>query len=136
MNRTTILVVEDDQDHRNLIRLVLVRGVDNVHVDTVVSVDEAFAYLEGGPAPDLIVLDLWLDGVSGLGVLEWLAARGKIADIPTILFTSSEDPEHAKTAYSLGARRYLIKPADFNVLVGVIREELSRWSEPEAESAS
>jgi CheY-like chemotaxis protein len=135
MNQTTILVVEDSPDHRNLIRLVLVRRLTNIRVATVVSSEEAIAYLEAQDPPDLIVLDLWLGHINGFDLLIWLAERERLAEIPTIMFTSSAEPQHASHAYQLGARRYMTKPADFNELVTAIQEELGRWSEPGAEAS-
>jgi len=47
-----------------------------------------------------------------------------------IIFTSSSDPAHAKRAYSLGARRYLQKPANFGRLVTAVKKELECWMDP------
>ena len=58
-----------------------------------------------------------------------------LAAIPVIMLTSSDNPKHAQDAYALGVRRYLIKPADFNELVVVVKETLGHWVDPESDSA-
>lgn len=45
-----------------------------------------------------------------LELLEWLAGDEQLASVPVIMLTGSEDPKHARQAYALGVRRYLIKP--------------------------
>ena len=84
----------------------------------------------------MIVLDHWLPDITGLQLLEWISGHKQYAGIPVIMFTSSEDPQHAQQAYALGVRRYLIKPADFNQLVSVIRETLRHWVKSEPDSAA
>ena len=126
--KTTILVVEDNIDHQNLIKLVLAK-LSHVHVDTAVTGEAARTYLREEDPPALIVLDHWLPDISGLQLLEWLAGEERLASLPVIMLTASEDPKHAQQAYALGVRRYLIKPADFNELVVAIKETLGDWVE-------
>ena len=65
-----------------------------------------------------------------------MADKKRVAEIPVIVFTSSSDPEHARRAYSLGARRYMEKPANFGELVDAVKEELlGPWIEPELDSS-
>jgi DNA-binding NarL/FixJ family response regulator len=91
--------------------------------------------LERDP-PALVTLDLFLPDTNGLEILEWMATDDRFADIPVIIFTSSSDPEHARRAYSLGARGYLQKPTDFGGLVTAVKEELDRWIDLSALEAS
>ena len=133
--KTTILVVEDNLDHQNLIKLVLARALLHVHVDCVIGGEAAQTYLREEGTPELIVLDHWLPDMTGLQLLERLAGEERLAAVPVIMFTSSEDPEHAQRAYALGVRRYLIKPADFNELVVAVKETLDHWVDPASDSA-
>ena len=85
MNRkTTILVVEDNIDHQNLIKLVLAK-LSHVHVDTAVTGEAARMYLREEDLPALIVLDHWLPDISGLELLEWLAGEKQLASVPVIM---------------------------------------------------
>ncbi len=127
---TTILVVEDNPDDAELIEAVFASGLSHSQVDVAFNGEEAREYLLRRDLPTLITLDLFLPDTNGLEILEWMGHDDRFADIPVIIFTSSTDPEHAQRAYSLGARRYLQKPANFGGLVSAVTEELSRWMEP------
>jgi len=133
MEEVFILVIEDDPDHAALIKAVLTTGLANTRVHLAFTGLEARLYLTGQrpyddrssyPLPTLIILDVRLPDTTGFEILEWLAQRKHLVEIPVIIFTSSSDPEHAKRAYSLGARRYFQKPADFGELVRTVKEVL------------
>ena len=133
--QTTILVVEDNPDDAQLIEAVFATGLSYTQVDVVFSGEEAREYLLQQDPPTLITLDLFLPDTNGLEILEWMSGDDRFADIPVIIFTSSSDPAHAKRAYSLGARRYLQKPANFGRLVTAVKKELGRWIDPELYSS-
>ena len=140
---TTILVVEDSPEHVTLIKAVIRMELAGSQVHVAPTIMEARRYLTGEwpcddrslyPLPTLIVLDGQLPDGSGFEILEWLAQRKGVAEIPVIMFTSSTNPEHAKRAYALGARRYMQKPADFREFVTAVKEILDRGMEPELDS--
>ncbi len=134
-DKTTILVIEDNKDHQHLIKLVLAKGLPLARVDCTTGGEDAQSYLLERDPPSLIVLDHWLPGMSGIDLLKWLASQEQLADIPVIMFTSSQDARHAQQAYALGVRRYLVKPNDFKELVGEIKDTLDHWVDPEVGSA-
>ena len=134
-----ILVVEDDQDHAVLIRSVFERRSLGAVIRVVSTGRQALDYLEGlppyddraeNPLPEVIILDLSLPGMNGFDLLSWLSVRKEYSDIPVVVFTSSTDPEDARRAYSLGARAYKSKPADFGDLVDVVRDVVRKWLGP------
>ena len=140
----TVLVVEDNPDHGTLIERVFARLDENAYIKVTRSADHAIAYLERpsadadsgrGEPPDMIVLDVLMPGMGGLGFLEWYASRPELADVPVIVFTSSEDPDLADKCFALGAWEFKIKPLDFAELVQVVHQVLDRWL-PERERKS
>ena len=129
MKQITILVVEDDHEHVELIEAVFSTGLSYAQLEVAFSGAEAREYLLQEDPPTLITLDISLPDTDGLEILEWLSGDERFAAIPVIIFTSSSDPAHAKRAYSLGARRYLEKPANFGELVDTVKEVLGAWIE-------
>ena len=59
--------------------------------------------------PDLILLDLILPKLHGLDVLKELKKDYQTKEIPTIVLTNLENPEHIEQALELGATTYLVK---------------------------
>ena len=133
--KATILIVEDNPDHVGLIEAVISRELTEARVRVALLCEGAYTYLRGSwstyeddsadnPAPDLIVLDVWLPDGTGFDLLRWIAVRKRFDHIPVIMFTASRDPEHARLAKELGVRRYLQKPTHYGNLVSAIKEEL------------
>ena len=137
-----ILIVEDDPDQAALIQAAFKKSLAQSKTHFVFNGREAQAYLnresphhdwERYPRPSLIVLDLWLPDITGFEILEWMAEREWLAKIPVIVFTASEDPEHERRAYELGARRYMRKADNYGELAVAVRQELGlRAQETEA----
>ena len=74
-------------------------------------------------------------GMGGLGFLEWYASQPYMADVPVVVFTSSEDPDLPRQCFALSAREFKIKPTDFAELVEVVHQVLDHWL-PEGERKS
>lgn len=113
-----VLLVEDDPDHRVLVREALRRVVPGVRVEEATDTEAAVRVLtarrEGGERWDdgVVILDLGLPGPSGFTVLEWLRDRG-LGALPVFVITSSGNEMDAEHAFHLGARGYFQKPAGF-----------------------
>ncbi len=114
-----ILLVEDDADHRVLVREVLRRIAPSVPLDEVVDGVDAMNWLRrraGDPASlqgGVVILDLGLPRASGFQVLEWMREIPSLERLPVVVLTASENPMDADHAFNLGARGYFQKPADF-----------------------
>jgi len=135
-----ILVVEDDRDHAVLIRSVFESRSRGTVMRIASTGREALDYLEGvppyddraeNPIPEVIILDLSLPGMNGFDVLSWLSVNEEYSEIPVVVFTASTDPKDARMAYSLGARSFKSKPADFGDLVDVVCGVLGKWLGPD-----
>ncbi len=145
-HRYWVLIVEDDPDDAFLIKAVFTHLDARAHITVTHTAEEAVAYLEGPwggtdlgrseEPPDMIVLDILMPGIGGLGFLEWFASQPELADLPVVVFTSSEDPDLADKCFALGAWEFKTKPSDFTELVTVVHQVLDHWwSEGEAKSS-
>ena len=139
-----ILVVEDDPGDSTLIRAAFEKSLAHAKLHFVLSGWEARAYLarespyhdwDRCPPPSLVLLDLGLPDMNGIEILEWMAEWEWLSKIPVIVFTASEDPEHERSAYALGVRRYMRKPEDYRALVEAVKEELRPWTNREQREA-
>ena len=83
---------------------------------------EAVAVFAGSPV-DLMLLDLSLPELDGLGVLE-LVKRSHPA-CPVIIMTAYDSPGAAKRATSLGAAHFITKPFDFDRMISLVGSTLT-----------
>lgn len=102
----TILVCEDEESLRELIRVSLGPGFRVVEAGDY----EAALALAEANRPDLVVLDIVLEGPSGFDVLAALRGDPRTSRTPVLVLSASSDVDaHALAA---GADRFLAKPFD------------------------
>jgi DNA-binding response OmpR family regulator len=123
MSAAKILIVDDDPDLRQALRLRLRAN----HYETVNAGDGysaiAQAYKE---RPDLIILDLGLPAGDGFVVLDRLQKDDKLSNIPVIVLTARDPQSSERLALRSGAAAFFQKPADNSELLNVIRATLSQ----------
>jgi CheY-like chemotaxis protein len=121
--RFRVLVVDDAEGIRTyLANLLEVKGFD---VDTAEDGRRALALLEGGAAPDVIVLDVMMPGVDGLEALKRI--REFDADVPVIMLSVVGKASTIVKAMKLGASDYLNKPfeeEEFEITLAKVLEKL------------
>ena len=132
-----VLVVEDEADHAALIQAAFAYRDFPCLVHVTGSSEEAMDYLLGRwpfdnrqrhPFPHVIILDLGLPGMDGLGFLRWLSSRpDHWAMTPVVVFTANTNRSVAVQAYAMGAREVKVKPTDFTELVDIVGAVLRRW---------
>jgi DNA-binding response OmpR family regulator len=120
---STVLVVDDDQLTRRLIRLAL-EGA-RLRVIEAQDGEQALAavYRE---RPDLVLTDRAMPGLDGFELLRKLRADLSTCQIPVMLLTASGDTSSEVEALELGADDYIAKPLDRDRLVGRVRRALLR----------
>jgi FixJ family two-component response regulator len=116
-----LAVVDDDDDVRvALRRLVSSAGFA---VETYAS-GAAFLRSVDDHEPDCVVLDLHMPGMSGFEVQGALAQDH--ADVPVVIVTGHDTPEARTRALRLGAKAYLCKPVNDDVLLSAIVAAIDR----------
>lgn len=123
MAKASIMVVEDDQDIRELVSYNL--GKEGYTVVSAESGEQALKLIESAN-PDLIVLDIMLPGMDGIEVLRSLKQGSRYAQIPVIMATAKSEDSDIITGLELGADDYIAKPFSPKVLIARIRSLLRR----------
>ncbi len=117
-----ILLVEDNPDDEKLTLRALKKN--NIANQVVVARDgaEALQLLLGNRAQafGLVLLDLKLPKVPGLGILERLRGDARTRLTPVVILTSSKEEADLVQSYSLGANSYIRKPVDFHKFVDAV----------------
>ncbi|MGH9742678.1 MAG: response regulator [Candidatus Acidiferrum sp.] len=147
MKEKIILLVEDNPDDEALTVRALKKN--KILNEVVVARDgvEALDFLFGGGqhagrdmavVPQVILLDLKLPKLDGLGVLRRLRADPRTKLLPVVLLTSSNEEEDLINGYGLGANSCVRKPVDFEQFKEAIRQLSLYWlvlNEPPPRSA-
>ncbi len=77
--------------------------------------------------PKLVLLDLKLPKVDGLGVLQAIRADERTKSIPVVILTSSKQQEDVIRGYKLGVNAFVQKPVDFEQFGEAIRQIGMFW---------
>jgi len=121
----TVLIVDDEEPLRLSLSLILQK--ENYHVMTAGNVEEALRCLQRQEY-DLMFLDLNMPGRSGIDLL--LEIHKRFPDLPVLILTAYAALESAIQAIRLGARDYLIKPAEPVLLLSRVAEILADREQP------
>jgi two-component system phosphate regulon response regulator PhoB len=127
MKSQTVLIVEDENDIRELLAFNLRR--------------EGFSVLEAGDGrdalslaadkkPDVILLDIMLPGLDGLGVCRELQREPGTSVIPVIMLTAKGEEVDRIVGLELGAADYVVKPFSVREVILRIRSVLRRNAAP------
>ena len=123
MNQPHILAVDDEPDILALIEHGLVRHGFQV---TGCATGEECLVLARSRLPDLVVLDLMLPGIDGLGVCVALKRTPATAAIPVVILSARGEEADIVAGLKLGADDYVTKPFSPRVLAARVRAVLRR----------
>ena len=117
----TLLLVEDNKDLCNLIRLQL-DDKFNIHIanNGVEGLKKVHLY-----HPDIVVTDQMMPEMDGLEMLQRIRKDFQISHIPVIILTAKNDDEAKTKAISLGANAYITKPFSKEYLLARVDQLLS-----------
>lgn len=117
--KITILVAEDDEDNRFIMKTLLeMRGY---HVVTAANGYEALAQTER-ERPDLILMDLRMPLLNGLATTRQLRQHtdARLRQLPVIALSAYDPAQHRAVAIAAGCNEYVTKPIDYDGLEKLI----------------
>ena len=125
MNEPTVLVVDDEDAIRDMLRMALEMAdfrcieADNIHDAYTLVVDER---------PDIVLLDWMLPGGSGLEMLRRLKRGETTRELPVIMLTAKTAEDNVIQGLDVGADDYITKPFAPRELIARVRALLRRSS--------
>jgi sigma-B regulation protein RsbU (phosphoserine phosphatase) len=119
---SSLLLVDDDDMTRDLLARYLERH--GFAVTGVARGEEALGRLDK-EGQELVLLDILLEGMSGLDVLTAIRQRYSATDVPVIMATSRDRSSDVVDALQHGANDYVTKPFDFPVVLARVQTQLA-----------
>ncbi len=127
----SILLLDDSPGECELLRQALAQTGINALLYTEQDAEAALHLLRSHSAlpslPSLILLDWHLRHQSGDRLLKRFKADPRIATIPVVVFTTSDDAGDLASAYANGANGYVVKPALFADLIQCVADICRFW---------
>ncbi|WP_338554328.1 response regulator transcription factor [Paenibacillus sp. KS-LC4] len=121
---TTILTVDDDREIQDMLSIFL--SAEGFEVWQAYDGEQCLKYLkEGGPQPDLIIMDLSMPGMDGVELCR--RVRG-LYDQPILFLTGNTEREQRLQSLQAGGDDYITKPFDHLELLARVNAHL-RWSQ-------
>ena len=120
---TTVLVAEDDEDLRLMLKTLLgTKGYRVVEArDGQETLDVARLM-----RPDVILMDLQLPRLNGFAVTRFVRQTEALRCVPIIVVSAHDPAKHRNLALAAGCNAYVQKPIDFEHLDGMILDFLRR----------
>jgi CheY-like chemotaxis protein len=118
-----ILVVEDDNSVRELLRVALSGGGYDVllaenGLDALVQIDRAT------PKPNLLLVDIMMPELDGLTLVRALKGNRETRNIPVVFITAKTDAKSIADGISAGARYYVTKPFILEDLLAKVKRAI------------
>jgi CheY-like chemotaxis protein len=129
----TILLVDDDEDCRQLIRDAIEQGKLDNPVYEVSSGEEALAFLNrqgayaDAPRPGLVYLDIEMPGMDGQETLKAIRRDPRFSDIAVVMMTGVTDDAQKILAMANGANSYTNKPTDALTFMQTVLQSTDYW---------
>lgn len=118
---TKVLLVDDNKDFCEVMKDYL-SGLDEIEVVGVAyNGMEGLDYIES-KHPDVVILDIIMPHLDGIGVMEELNKKGRREDMKIIMLTAFGHQEVTQRLADLGADYFILKPFDMNKLVDRIHQ--------------
>ncbi|MEX0737466.1 MAG: response regulator [Bacteroidota bacterium] len=119
-----VLLVEDDEDNRDLVSFVLSRSKLDIELAIAENGQEAVDLAVKRP-PNLILMDMQMPVMDGWQAIPILKADDRTKDIPIIAFTAQAKPEDRQRTREIGCVEHYSKPMDPEELLALIQKYIT-----------
>lgn len=122
----TVFLIDDDEDDQLLFSDAIGEIDPSIQCKMASNGIEALQKLKDSDVkPDIIFLDLNMPLMNGFEFLEEVRALSFLSSVPIVIFSTSNNLEHAMRTFELGASAFLTKPSGFDVLRSKLRNTLA-----------
>jgi len=123
-----IMLIDDDRDDQILFQEAVQVINPDLRCELASSCQQALRQLEELPLPDFIFMDLNMSVINGFDCLVNLKNQNNYKDIPVVILTTSKNLDDVNRTKLLGAKWYMTKPDDFNILCQKLNKILQKDS--------
>jgi CheY-like chemotaxis protein len=117
----SVLIVDDDP----VVVLLLARALEGTASIRFALQGEAALHLARNFAPDLVLADVHMDGMSGIELCKRLKALGPLMQVPIILMSANNDIANEVQALTAGAADFIEKPLNMARVLGRVTAQLA-----------
>lgn len=118
-----ILIIDDSSVNNLLLENILLD--EGYEVLVTFNSTEAFNEIDK-KAPDLILLDIMMPGMSGYSVLKKLKSEDKTKNIPVIMVSAKSDEVDIDKSLNNGAIDYIVKPINIKTIITKINKHIEK----------
>ncbi|MFK7697175.1 sporulation transcription factor Spo0A [Paenibacillus sp. HJGM_3] len=137
MQKIEVLLADDNREFTNLLSEFISEQDDMVVAGVAYNGNEVLKYMEQHKkVPDVLILDIIMPHLDGLGVLEKLREMNLNPQPKIIMLTAFGQENITQKAVQLGASYYILKPFDMDILTNRIRQLVSNSSQTVTSSSS
>ena len=119
-----IMIVDDSRSIRTFVSTHLFEG-GYKNIDEASDGEQAWLKLNAANPPfDLVITDLHMPNLSGMGLLQKIRLSSKIKFLAVIMSTSERTKEEIIKSVQLGVSAYLVKPYEPEALIAAVQKAL------------
>ena len=133
MNKIKILVADDIEETRCVIKKMLSLESDQFEIVGEASNGEEVLQVIKRVKPDVVLMDINMPVLNGLEATERIT--NEFPTIIVIIMSVQAESDYLKKAMFYGAKEYIIKPFNFEVLVSTIKNTYDKYNEKLAKQA-
>ena len=125
MNRQKILIVDDSEMNREMLKAILGEGYKYTEAEDGA---QALRMLRQDMNIDLMLLDINMPKVDGFTVLEYMNQFRWIDEIPVVMISAADDHESIERCYGLGVSDYIRRPFDSFIVQRRVKNTLTLYA--------